>query len=121
MDTATKSAVSAGDHVLTSNKLRVLHDSIGDELGVLNDICRVRDDARDQQLSVRQFHVAPYLPLVLVTDVARLQRIRARMNRQQQIDDVAERDVGEMWTMPAAPAHVIADALLGDPLERVVQ
>ena len=72
-------------------------------------------------MPVRQLHVPPHLPLVLVANVARLERVGAGANRQQQVDDVAQRDVGEMRAVPAPPAHVIADAILGDAVQRVVE
>src|SRR5687768_17821942 len=101
MHAATESTVGAGDHALTANELRKSHEAIGDELGMFHDVRGVRDHAGDERLALGQPHLLPYLPLMLVADVARFNRQRACTHGEQEIDDVAERDVGEMRAVPA--------------------
>src|SRR6185503_11095362 len=70
--------------------------ALGDEFGVLHHIGGVADHARQDELSVGQLYVLPYRPLVLVTDVARLERVGLAIDRQHDIDDIAHRDVGRV-------------------------
>ena len=48
-------------------------------------------------------------------------QVRARVHLEDQVDDLAQRHVGGMRPRPAAPAHVVADAILRDSFERVVE
>ena len=73
------------------------------------------------QLVVGQLDVLPDLPLVLVADIAGLERIGAGIDGQHDIDDVAHRDVGRVRPVPAAPAQMEADAVLRQAAERVVE
>src|SRR3954452_19108866 len=59
-------AVGAGDDVLRPDQARDPLDPLGDELGVLDDVRRVADDARREDLPGRQLRVLPHPPLVLV-------------------------------------------------------
>ena len=71
--------------------------------------------------SVGQLDVSPDFPLVLVTDVAGLDRVSTNANLKQDVDDVPERQVGGMRPVPAAPADLIADPILGQTTEGVVE
>ena len=92
------------------------HDAVGDELGVLDDVGGVADDAGQDQLAVGQLGVLPDAPFVLVADVAGLEGVGAGVDLEHDVDDVAHRDVGRVRAVPAAPAEVEADAILGRPL-----
>jgi hypothetical protein len=58
---------------------------------------------------------------VLVADVARFERIGLRLHLQDQIDNIFERNVGLVWPVPAAPADVIANAILGNIAQRMIE
>ena len=88
---------------------------------MLDDIRGVADDTGQDQLVVRQFDVLPDLPFVLVADIAGLERIGLDVDRQHDIDDVAHRDVGDVRTVPAAPAQMETDPLLRQAVDRVVE
>ena len=60
-------------------------------------------------------------PFVLVAHVAGFERVGAGIDRQHHVDDVAQRNVGGVRAVPAAPAEVKADAVLRQALDRVVQ
>src|SRR5580658_3617951 len=47
--------------------------------------------------------------------------ISAGAHLYDQIGDIFERRVGHMRNMPASEAHVIADAVLGNAAERVIE
>ena len=87
-------------------------DALGDQLRMLDDVGGMADDARQDQLVVGQLDVLPHLPLVLVADIAGLERVGLSVDRQHDVDDVAHRDVGRVRPVPAAPAEVKADAVL---------
>ena len=74
MNPPAEAAIGAGDHVLATGDPGEIEDAVGDDLGMLDDIGGVADDARDQDLALGQFDVPPNLPLVLVTDIAGLDR-----------------------------------------------
>ena len=111
MDAATEAAIGAGDNVFAADDLRVAHDAVGDDLRMLDDIGGMTDDAGNEQLSVRQLDVLPHAPFVLVADVTRFDRIGTGIDAKHQVDDVVERNVGGVRTVPAAPADVEADAV----------
>jgi len=73
---AAEAAIGAGDGVLAPYHPGEVEDAVGDDLRVLYDVGGVTDDARDQDFSVGQLDVSPDFPLVLVPDVAGLDRVR---------------------------------------------
>ena len=78
MDAAAEAAIGAGDDVLAPHQLGEAQDAVGDELGMLDHVGGVADDAGDQDLAGRQLHLAPHFPFVLVAHVAGLDRDRRR-------------------------------------------
>src|SRR4029450_3033685 len=79
------------------------------------------DEPRHENLPGRQLPLLPDLPFVLMTRIGSLQQIRAGVHFQDQIDDFPERHISRVRPGPAAPADVIADAVLRNSLERVVE
>ena len=53
--------------------------------------------------------------------VGRLDRVGAGVHLEHQIDDALERRVGDVRHVPAAETDVVAHALLGNALQRVIQ
>ena len=121
MNPAAEAAIGAGDDVLATYHPGEVEDAVGDDLRVLDDVSGVADDARDQDFPVGQLNGLPDFPLVLVPDVASLDRVSANANLKQDVDDVPERQVGGMRPVPAAPADVVADPILGQTAQRVVE
>src|SRR5262244_820541 len=70
-----ETAVRTGDHVLAADQPGVADDSLGDELGMLHEVAGVADHAGDEDLALRQLHVLPHAPLVLVARVGGLDRV----------------------------------------------
>jgi len=81
----------------------------------------VRDDAGNENLAVGQVHVLPHLPFMLVPRVRGLERIGLRSNFEDEVNERFEGDVRRVRSVPAAPAHVIANPVLGNATERVVE
>jgi len=81
----------------------------------------VRDNAGNKNLAVGQFYILPHLPFVLVPRVGRLERIGLRPNFEDEVNDRFEGDVCRVRSVPAAPAHMIADPVLGNATERMVE
>ena len=121
MDAAAEAAIGRGDDALAADEIGEPEDAVGDEIGVLDDVGRVADDPRQDQPIVGQFDVLPDLPLVLMPDIAGLERIGLGVDRQHQLDDVPHRDVGRVRPMPAAPAQVEPDAVPRQAPESVVE
>jgi hypothetical protein len=56
-----------------------------------------------------------------VTRIAGFEGVRAGVHPQYQVDDVPQRNVGDMRSGPAAPAQVVTDALRWDLVQRVIE
>src|ERR1700758_4002057 len=97
MDSAAEAAIGSGDDVFAADRLG-----------------GVSDHAWNEDLAVRQFYVAPDLVLVLMTHVAGFDRIGLRLHAQHDLDDVAQRQVRDVRSVPAAPADMEANAVLGN-------
>src|SRR5215472_5417045 len=119
--TESQAAIGAGNDIHTANESCEADDAVGDELRMLDDIGRVADDTRDENFSVRQRRRLPELPLVLVARVGSLDRVGTRLHFQHEIENVLEWQIVRMRAVPAAPADVITDPILGQPLERVIE
>ena len=80
----------------------VAFDPLGNCLGMLNHVCRVRYHAGDQDLALGQpCDVSPYFPLVLVARVCRFDRIGLCLDAQHQVDDLSESGT----SLVCGPAH----------------
>jgi hypothetical protein len=66
MDSAAKTAIRSGYDVFTANLLREMHNPVGNQLGVFQNVGRMADHPRDDDPTVGKLRVAPDLPLVLV-------------------------------------------------------
>src|SRR5215472_17747933 len=99
-----EAAIGAAHDVFAASDLRQADDALGNEFRVLDDIGGVADHAGDQNLSGLKLHGLPYAPLVSVAGIGGLERIMAGANLQQQSDNVFERHVERMGSVPAAPA-----------------
>src|SRR5687767_15224131 len=58
---------------------------------------------------------------MFVADVAGFDQVRLGVDTEHDVDDVAERKIGGVRTMPAAPADVIAHAIDRDAFEGVIE
>src|ERR1700730_10533210 len=96
MHSAAEAAIGGGDDPLPADEVGEAGNPLADELEMLDHIGGVADDTRQDQLVVGKLDVLPDLPLVLMADVARLERVGAGVDGQHDIDDVAHRDVGRM-------------------------
>src|SRR5262245_13660463 len=110
MNAATKTAIRAGNYIL----------AIGDQLRMLDEVSRMTYDTRHQYLAGRHLDHLPGSPLVLMSHVAGLEGIGLRLNRENQIDDVFQRQVVSMRTVPAAPTKVVTHLLFRNADERVI-
>src|SRR5713101_3158755 len=79
---SAETAVGRGDDPFLADKLHKAKDALGDELGVLDHVGGVADNPRQDQLAVGKLDVSPYLPFVLVADIAGLERIGAGVDGQ---------------------------------------
>ena len=116
-----EAAVRAGDDVLAPDQCSEPHDPVGDQARVLDRGDVVSDDAGDQDLPVPELRRLPDAPLVLVARVGRLDRVRAGLHLQDQVDQLLQRRVGDVRHVPASEADVVAHPVLRDPLQRVVE
>ena len=83
-----EAAVRAGDDILAADQLRIADDPFRHQVRMLDQRRAVADHAGNERFAIRQAHVAPDLPLVRVAGVACFDGVRARVDAQQQIDDI---------------------------------
>ena len=121
VEPAAETAVGAGDDIFPSDQAGETHDALSDQFGVLNDVGGVAHDAGNENLPFGQFDILPDTPLMLVARVGRFDQVGAGMDLQQQVDDLQERQVGGVRSMPAAPADMITYPLGRNAFERVVE
>ena len=114
MDATSQTAIVAGNH------MGVADDTICDDLRMLDQVRCVAYDPGDKQLAIGQFRFFPDPPFMLVADVAGFNRVDACVNAEHQVDDVPQRNVGGVRAVPASPANVVADAILRQPAERMI-
>src|SRR5262245_65673848 len=109
-----KATIGAGDHILPADQLGEPDNALRDQLGVLDDVGGMADQAGKQHPALRQPDLLPYPPLVLVSRIRHLERIAADSYPQHEIDDVLDRDVIGVRPVPAAPAKMVARLLRGN-------
>ena len=67
------------------------------------------------------FTFLPDPPLVLVSNVGGFDQVGTCIDLQDQVDDCLERRVRDVRNVPAAEAHMVADAIGWNALERMIQ
>src|SRR5947207_1820469 len=55
-DPRAEPAIGAGQHILAADEARVAHQPLGDEVGVLDKIAAMADDARNERRAIRQLY-----------------------------------------------------------------
>src|ERR1700722_7758914 len=106
MDAAAEAAIRRSDDAFAPDEIGETAYAFGDEVGMLDHIRRVADDARQDQLVIGQLYVAPHRVFVFVADIRGLEGIGADLDLEHHLDDVAHRQIGRMWPVPAAPAKM---------------
>jgi hypothetical protein len=94
VDAAAEAAVRRGDDAVGADDVGEPADALRDQLGVLHDVRRVADDAGHEHQVVGHGGIRPRAELVLVADVAGLERDRADVRLQHDGQDVLQLDVG---------------------------
>src|SRR5262245_23100620 len=116
MDPQTHTTIGTSDDVLSPDEARKQGDAISDEFGMLDDVARMTDNAGNQNLAARQLHFFPKFPFMLVPRVGCLDGIRAGFHFQHEVDDMLQRQIVRMRSVPTSPANVIAHAILRNAL-----
>src|SRR5262249_39142910 len=106
-----KTAIGAGNDVLASNNSCKPHDAPSDQFRMFHHIGGVADNPWDEYLAAAEPGIFPDLPFVLVARIGALDHVGANLHFQDEVDDVLERHVAGMRAGPAAPAHMITDAV----------
>ena len=75
------------------------------------------DDAWNEGFSGGQLHVAPDFDFMFVTDVPGPRSSMPGVDTEHDVDDVAQRKIGGVLAMPAAPADMMAHAIERDAFE----
>src|SRR4029077_4398331 len=88
---------------------------------MFDDIGGMADDSGDQKLAGRELDVPPYFPLMLMADVAGFHREGPGAHLEHRRGDVLQRQIGRMRTVPATPAYVVANPVLGQAAQTMVK
>ncbi len=88
---------------------------------MLDQCRRMTHYAGGKNLVIGQLHVLPDDEFVLMADVGRLEQIGLRIDRQQHLHDVRERNVVSVRPVPAAPAQVVSNPLRRDVAQSVIE
>src|SRR5579875_1330252 len=121
MRTPSEAAVGPCDDALPADALNEPLDPLRDELRMLDDVGGMGDDPRDDDLSVRQLHSFPDDVFVLVPRVRRFEEIGPCFDLQHEVDDMDHLEIERVGSMPASPAEVVANPLLRDVPQRMVE
>src|SRR2546425_9462708 len=113
-DARSETAVRPRDHVLAPDEPRVLHEALGDELGVLDEVAGVADDAGNEDLAGGKPDGFPHPPLRIWTPGRRLDGIALRAHGEDQGHQLPQGEGVLVRAVIAAPAHVEAHALRRD-------
>ena len=87
---------------------------------MFDDIGRMPHDSGYQHTVLGQVHLVPHRPLVLVTGIGRLERQVFRIDGEHIVDDLPQRDVRGVGTVPRTPTQVETHLCRVDTLERGV-
>jgi len=119
-DPRADAAVSAGLDVLTSDQPGVPHQALRHEFRMLYQVGGVSNHTRHEDLPLRELHVFPDAPFMLVAHVRSLDGIRLRLDLEDNIGDVAQGDIVDMRPMATAPTEVQAHVVFRQTREGVV-
>src|SRR5215469_1358286 len=120
-DPRAESAIGAGEHIRAPDQPRIAHEALGDQIGMLDEVGAVADDAGDERCAFGELYFLEDAPFVLVAGVRGLDRIAASAHAEDQIDNVLERNVVVVRPVKTAPAHMQSDLFFGDVAQRIVQ
>src|SRR6185369_7425392 len=92
-DTWAESTIGASHDVFAAENFCVAHQPIGDRLCTLHDVGGMADHAGHEDFARWQFDLFPDTPFVLMTGIGRFNGNRVGFDLENEIDDVAQRDV----------------------------
>ena len=82
-DPRADSAVGACLDILAAHQAGVIHDALGYQFRVLDEICGVGDHPRHEHLAGGQFHILPHVVLVCVSHVGRFDGVLLGIDLEQ--------------------------------------
>src|SRR5579862_3325993 len=120
-DPGAEPAIGAGQHVLAADETGIAHQPLGHQIGVLDEVGAVADNAGNEDRAVGQLDLLEDAPFVLVARVGGLDRIAAGVDAEDQVDDVAQRNVVMVRPVKAAPADMQPHLVARDAAQRMVE
>src|SRR3954467_1296337 len=101
MGASAETTVAPGDHVVSAQTASKALDALRYDFRMLDDIGRVRNYARDQDLARRQLRQLPHSVFVLVPRVGAFDEVGLRLDTQHEVDDVLQLDIECVRAVPA--------------------
>ena len=121
METAAEAAVGACDDILAADQVGEAQNTLRYQLRMFDDVGGVTDNPGDEYLAFREFYVLPHAPLVFVTDIGGLDQVGTGAYLEKQADDILERKIRRVRSMPSTPADMVTHALLWNVRQRMVE
>src|SRR5262249_32733178 len=112
--------IHASNHVLPAHQPGISHNAFLHQLGVLDGVCGVCNDPRNEYLALGELDVFPHVILMFMARVGGLHRVGLRPDLQHEVDHVPQREIGHVGAVPATPADMVAYALLRNTPQGVV-
>src|SRR6476661_7991712 len=119
--TGTETTVSSSHNIFAPDYSRVPYQTVSDRLRVLHDIRGMPHDAWYEHLAGRELHLLPDAPFVLVPGIGRLDGDRVRFDLEDQVDDVAQRNIVFVRAVIAAPAGMKPNPVGRDVAQPMVE
>jgi len=87
---------------------------------MLHQIGGVGNDPGDKDLTVRELNILPNLPFMLVSGVRGLNTVSPSSNAKHNVHNVFQSHIGDVGAVPASPLQVVANSVLWNPLQGVI-
>src|SRR6185312_11900037 len=114
-------AIGPGQHVLPPDQLGIAHQPLGDEIGMLDEVRVMADDAWDEGRALGQLHRLEHPPFMLVAGVGGFDREALCLHAQNDVGDIFQGDIVVMRPVEAAPADMEAYFLGRNAAERMIE
>jgi len=89
----SEAAIRPRQDILASNQGRELDNSLSNKFGMLDDVGRMANHARNQHLVCWKFDSLPHTPFVFMANIRGFDRVATDTEPQKQVDDVFQRDI----------------------------
>ena len=120
-DPVAKTAVGSRQNSFAAYQAGIANQPFGHQIRVLNEVAAVTNDARNKCSTFGQLNVFEDAPFVFMAWVRRLDRKAHRSHPQDNVSDIAERNIVVVGPVETAPTNVQANLIRRDIAKRMVE